>query len=66
MDEVRVISSDKDGADLRREKRKNRYHVQCDGTADDYEINEAIQSVGGKQFRGLGAAWERIFGRRKG
>ena len=63
MDEVRVISSDKDGADLRREKRKNRYHVRCDGTADDAEINDAIRSVGGQQFLGLRAEdYERIFG----
>ena len=62
MDEVRVISSDKDGADLRREKRKSRYHVQCDGTADDCEINEAIQSLGGQSMFTSAEDYERIFG----
>ncbi len=63
MEEVRVISSDKDGADLRREKAKSRYHVRCDGKADDREINDAIQGVGGQQFLGLSAEdYERIFG----
>lgn len=62
MDDVRVISSDIDGAALRREKRLNRRHLRCDGKADDAEINEAIQGKG--RSWSLGAAWERIFGRR--
>ena len=62
MDEVRVISSDKDGADLRREKRKNRYHVRCDGTADDAEINDAIRGLGGQSMFTSAEDYERIFG----
>lgn len=58
--ETRVISSDIDGAALRREKRLNPRHLRCDGKADDAEINEAIQSKGRSWT--LGAAWERIFG----
>ena len=42
---IRVISGQKDGADLRREQRKERYYSRCDGTADNDEINEAIQSA---------------------
>ena len=64
MEEVRVISSDKDGADLRREKRKSRYHVRCDGTADDCEINDAIQSLGGQSMFTSAEDYERIFGER--
>lgn len=62
MDEVRVISADKDGADLRREKVKNRYHVRCDGTADDCEINDVIQSLGGQSMFTSAEDYERIFG----
>ncbi|KKL18450.1 hypothetical protein LCGC14_2475420 [marine sediment metagenome] len=62
MDEVRVISSDKDGADLRREKRKSRYHVRCDGTADDREINDAIASLGSPSMFTSAEDYERIFG----
>ena len=42
---IRVISGQKDGADLRREQRKERYYSRCDGTADNDEINEAIQNA---------------------
>lgn len=60
MEEIRVIAN-KDGADLRRDMRKHPYHSRCDGTADDVEINEAIESVG-KAIWGLpDGAWERIF-----
>ncbi len=58
--ETRVISSDIDGAALRREKRLNSRHLRCDGNADDAEINEAIQSKGTSWS--LGDAWDRIFG----
>lgn len=62
MEEVRVISSDKDGADLRREKRKSRYHTRCDGAGDDCEINEAAQSLGGQSMFTSAEDYERIFG----
>jgi len=65
MPEVSVISSDLDGAELRRKKGQNSRYLRCDGHADDGEINEAIAGVGRRQFRGLGAAWERIFGKRQ-
>ena len=42
---IRVISGGKDGADLRREQRKARYYSRCDGTADNDEINEALQNA---------------------
>lgn len=61
MKNIRVISSDKDGADLRREVVRNKYHVRCYGTSDDREISEAISSLGVKQYSGLGDNWERIF-----
>lgn len=62
MGQINVISSDLDGAELHREKAKNRRYLRCDGRADDGEINEAIASVGKHQFQGLGEAWGRIFG----
>ncbi len=61
-DEIRVISADLDGADLRHERSKNRRYIRCDGTADDVEINEAISGSGGKSWRLPRGAWERIFG----
>lgn len=62
MDEIRVISSDKDGADLRREERKSRYYTRCDGAADDGEINEAIQSLRGQSMFVSAEDYDRIFG----
>lgn len=62
MSEIKVISGDKDGRELRREKR-GRYLV-CDGTADDAEINEALASTGRKNWSIPARAWERIFGGR--
>ena len=64
---IRVISGQEDGAKLRREQRKERYYSRCDGTADDNEINEAIQNVN-KGMR-VAMPWgpgqfERIFGKR--
>lgn len=64
MDEIKVISGDKDGADLRREQ-MSRYYVRCDGKADDGEINDAIASVGRSQWAMPADAWERIFGGEK-
>lgn len=61
--EIRVISGDKDGAELRRETYKNQHYVRCDGTRDNDEINDAIEtSSKGQPFLGLGESWERIFG----
>jgi len=65
MNEIRVISADMDGTELRRERQKNRRHIRCDGKADDGEIQEAINGVGKTMWSGLGEAWERIFGGKK-
>ena len=60
---IRVISGQKDGADLRREQRKERYYSRCDGTADDANINEAIQSANkGMMWAVPAERWEEIFG----
>jgi hypothetical protein len=61
---IKVISSDKDGADLRREESGNKYYSRCDGKADDQQINEAIQSAGKDLSFFIPANdWERIFGK---
>ena len=63
MENIRVISSDKDGADLRRDMARHKYHVRCHGVKDDGQINEAIASLGNSKLHfGLGKNWERIFG----
>jgi len=62
MKEIRVIL-DKDGADLRREKAKSRLYLLCDGTADDEEINQAIEDSGKGNMWVISAEhYERIFG----
>ena len=62
-EEVRVISADKDGADLRRERRKSSQYVRCDGTADEVQVNEALRGVTkGKVWAMPSEAWSRIFG----
>lgn len=60
MNEIKVISSDIDGADLRRKKKG--YYVRCDGKADNEEINDALQSLGGQSYFIAAKDWERIFG----
>jgi len=63
---IRVISGDKCGADLRREQRKERYYSRCDGTADNDEINEAIQGANkGMMWAVPAKRWEEIFGKEK-
>jgi len=60
---IRVISGQKDGADLRREQRKARYYSRCDGTADNDEINEAIQNANkGMMWAVPAKRWQEIFG----
>lgn len=60
---VNVISSNLDGAELRREERKNSYFTRCKGSSDDVNINEAISSCNkGKHYTTNPEAWERIFG----
>ena len=61
-EEIRIISSDLDGADLRHERTKSNRYMRCDGTADDAEINEAIASAGSKSWTLPRGAWERIYG----
>ena len=60
--EIKVVSSDVDGAQLRRHKRSNPYHTRCTGKHDDDEISEAINHAGrGKVWFIASKAWERIF-----
>lgn len=62
MKEIRVISADKDGADLHREK-MHRLYTRANGKADDGVIQEAINSVNKSAIWSLPeGAWERIFG----
>ncbi len=66
MNEIKVLSGDLDGRQLRQEQRLNPRHSRCNGTRDDEQINEAIAGV--DQPRGYTIPchlWERIFGRRK-
>jgi hypothetical protein len=62
MEEIKIISSNKDGAELRREKISTKYTVRCDGKADDEEIQDALSEAGTKKWFGLGTAWDRVFG----
>jgi len=60
---IRVISGQEDGAKLRREQRKERYYLRCDGTADNDEINEALQNANkGMMWAVPAKDHERIFG----
>lgn len=63
MEEIRVISADKDGADLRREKLINKYYLRAKGTKDDEEINEATHSSPERALWSISAEkWDEIFG----
>ncbi len=61
-DEIRVISADKDGADLRREKSKSSQYLRCDGTADEVQINDALRGTGRRTWSLPIGAWESVFG----
>jgi hypothetical protein len=61
--EIRVISGDKDGADLRREKRKASYYERCSGKADNEQIQGALdRAPQGSKFYISGSDYDRIFG----
>lgn len=63
MDNINVISSNLDGAELRREKNKNSMHIRCDGTHDEADIKEASDRASrGKVYVLPSGAYERIFG----
>jgi hypothetical protein len=65
MPDVTVIASELDGAELRREKRRRRLHVRCEGQSDQNTIQEALtRSDRATVWTGLGDAWDRIFGGR--
>jgi hypothetical protein len=61
-EQIKVISAEIDGAELRREQIRNPYHARCDGRGDDAEINEALGHVGVSRFTIPGDRWEQIFG----
>ncbi len=59
-----IISGDLDGADLRREVHFNIRYLRCNGSHDDNQINEALQSIGKSDIFSIPASsWERIFAR---
>jgi len=59
--DIKVISSEIDGARLRKEKAFNKYYSVCDGSKDNDEINEALAHKGG-MYKISPSDWERIFG----
>lgn len=65
MDKVKVISSDIDGADLRKEKNRNKYFVRCYGKKDNEELNEALESIKSNKWSISGKMWDKIFGKKK-
>ena len=62
MDNIKVISADLDGAQLRREKHKNPCYTRCAGRRADGDINEAINHVGKIRISIPPDRWEAIFG----
>jgi len=63
---ISVISSDIDGADLRRRERANPHFTRCKGKDDDGNIQEALSSYNKeRQYTINSDAWERIFGSKK-
>jgi len=59
--DIKVISSNKDGAELKGELKG--YYSYCKGKKDDDTINEALEfSSKGRTWILPKGAWERIFG----
>ena len=61
MEQVNIISSDHNGAELRRWQRQHLY-TRCDGKDDQHQINEALARTQRDVWSINGEAWERIFG----
>ena len=61
-EQINVISSDLDGAQLAREMHKNSYHARCDGREDNEQIQDSIDYLGKSQFSIPAERWEEIFG----
>jgi len=61
--DINVISSDIDGAELRREERKNPWHSRCYGNHDEAKIMDAGKKAakGGSVWTLPDGTWERIF-----
>lgn len=63
MSEVKIISSEKDGAELKRLQKGN--YVRCDGKHDFAEISDAMTCSSMKGWSLPDGAWEKIFGSKK-
>jgi len=61
--DITVILPDIDGAELKREKKGR--HILSDDRYLSNHIQEALDSLGKKQYGIPGKAWERIFGGRR-
>ena len=61
-EQINVISSDLDGAELAREVHKNSYYARCDGKEDNEQIQDAWNQLGKKQFSIPAERWKEIFG----
>lgn len=63
---VKVISEEVDGAELRREQ-LNPYHARCDGREDNEQIQDALNRAVKGGFMAIRAEdYERIFGGNNG
>jgi hypothetical protein len=64
---VKVISEEIDGAELRREQVRNPYHARCDGREDNEQIQDALDRSAKESFMAIRAEdYERIFGGKNG
>jgi len=61
-EEIRVISSDLDGAELRRDIHKNSFYARCDGKMDNEQLQDAVNCAGKLSFSITSEGWDRIFG----
>ena len=61
MNEINVLSSDLDGAELHNKKARYPRYNRCDGKDDNEEIQEAINSVGITSMFISANDWKRIF-----
>lgn len=59
---VRVISQEVDGAELRREQTRNALWTRCDGKQDDEQIRDGLDRLGKTVIFTSSDEYERIFG----
>jgi hypothetical protein len=65
-DEIRVISAELDGAELKREKAKTPHYLRCESTSNQKESRRPLNGQAGVFYQISEEDYRRIFGGKHG